>query len=357
MAEDQDQDRTEDASPKRKEEARKKGQVAKSQELASVTVLLGSVLFFYFGAGNMVRQLMDLLTRSLQESALTVVNRNTIQAMIFGYVYDAFVMMFPFLLTIFLAALAANYLQVGFLFSAEAMAPKFSKIDPMKGFQRLFALRSVAELVKNIFKLVIVSAVAWWTIEGEIENLAPLMDRSVWEIMVYIGDVSFTIIVRTCWVLLVLAVLDYLYQRWEHERGLKMSKQEVKDEYKQTEGDPLLKSRIRRVQREMARKRMMSKVPKADVVITNPTHIAVALKYDQAKMSAPVVVAKGAGLIAEKIKELARGSSVPIVENKPLARMLFKLVEVNKAIPENLYKAVAEVLAYVYNLKNYRMAG
>jgi flagellar biosynthetic protein FlhB len=264
---------------------------------------------------------------------------------------------FPLLAIVLIAGLVANYLQVGFLFSAEAIAPKFSKIDPIKGFQRLFTLKSLTELAKNILKIVIVGSVAYGTISGELDGLSPLMDQSIWGIITYIGETSFKIILRTCWVLIVLAILDYCYQRWEYERGLKMSKQEIKEEHKQSEGDPMLKGKIKRMQRAMARKRMMSKVPKADVVVTNPDHIAVALKYDQREMAAPVVIAKGAALVAEKIKELARKNQVPIVENKPLARLLFKTVDLDRAIPENLYKAVAEVLAYVYGLKNYRKAG
>lgn len=356
MAEEQDQERNEEASPKRREEARKKGQVAKSQEVVSVSVLLGCVLFFYFGAGGMVHGLSALMTRYLRESATTTLTESTVQGLVMGYVYDGFVLVFPFLLTVFLAALAANYLQVGFLYATEALQPKFSKISPLKGFKRLLGLRSLTELFKNTFKLVIVGSVAYWTVAGEIDSLTPLMDQSIWGILIYIGDIAFKIIIRTCWVLIVLAILDYLYQRWEFERGLKMSKQEVKDEYKQTEGDPLLKGRIRRLQREMARRRMMGKVPEADVVITNPDHIAVALKYEAMKIGAPVVIAKGAELLAQKIKELARANGVPVIENKPLARLLFKTVELDHAIPENLYKAVAEVLAYVYSLKSYRRA-
>jgi flagellar biosynthetic protein FlhB len=170
------------------------------------------------------------------------------------------------------------------------------------------------------------------------------------------GEISFKIILRTSWVLVVLAILDYVYQRWEHEKGLKMSRQEIKDEFRQTEGDPLIKARIKRIQREMARKRMMAKVPKADVVITNPDHIAVALEYNQSRMFAPVVVAKGAGFVAERIRELARQNNVPVIENKPLAQVLYKMVKVEEVIPENLYRAVAEVLAYVYGLKEKRVA-
>lgn len=193
--------------------------------------------------------------------------------------------------------------------------------------------------------------VAYVTVHGELKGILPLMDQSAGEILAYLGRISFKIIFTTCWVLIIMAVMDYVYQRWEYERSLKMSRQEIKDEYKHSEGDPIVKARIKRLQREMARKRMMASVPKADVVITNPTHVAVALRYDQSSMIAPVVVAKGAGFVAEKIKEIAKASNVPVVENKPMARVLYKMVDVNKVIPENLYRAVAEILAYVYGLK------
>ncbi|MFB3925561.1 MAG: flagellar biosynthesis protein FlhB [Syntrophales bacterium] len=356
MAEnDQDQERTEQASPRRKEEARKKGQVAKSQEIASVAILVACLTYFYFGAAGMMHKMMALVSRYLREAGTTVVDKNSVQGLIFGMAYEAFVLVMPLLLIVVAAGLLANYLQVGFVFSSETLLPKYSKIDPFKGFQRLMSLKSMAELAKNIMKLVIVGTVAYWTIAGEIDGLIPLVDESIWGILIYIGNISFKIIFRTCWVLIVLAVLDYIYQRWEYERGLKMTKQEVKDEFKQTEGEPLVKARIRRLQREVARKRMMAKVPKADVVITNPDHISVALMYDKLRMSAPVVVAKGAGFIAEKIKELARKNDVPIVENKPLARLLYRTVELNAVIPENLYRAVAEVLAYVYGLRRKQM--
>ncbi|MDI9554941.1 MAG: EscU/YscU/HrcU family type III secretion system export apparatus switch protein, partial [Pseudomonadota bacterium] len=172
-----------------------------------------------------------------------------------------------------------------------------------------------------------------------------------WGILLYTGRVTFKILITTCWILIVLAILDYMYQRWEYEKGLRMSKQEVKDEYKQTEGNPAVKGRIRRIQREAARRRMMAAVPKADVVITNPTHLAVAVRYDPEKMYAPTVVAKGAGFVAEKIREIAGAHGVPVVENKPVAQLLYKTVDVDRAIPEDLYRAVAEILAYVYGLK------
>jgi flagellar biosynthetic protein FlhB len=353
---DRDQERTEQATPRRREEARKQGQVAKSHEIASVAILLACLTYFNFDSARLTNRMMGLVSGFLKESGTLPINTNNIQILTIGWVYEFFIFIAPLLMTVLIAGILANFIQVGFVFSAEALEPKFSKIDPVKGFQRLFSLKSFAELAKSILKLCIVSYVAYVTVKGEIECLPSLMDRSVGGIMVYMGEISFKIILRTSWVLIVLAILDYVYQRWEYEKGLRMSRQEIKDEYKQTEGDPLMKARIRRIQREMARKRMMSKVPKADVVITNPDHIAVALEYDQLKMFAPVVVAKGVGFIAEKIKEIAKQNNVPIIENKPLAQVLNKMVKVNEVIPENLYKAVAEVLAYIYGLKEKRVA-
>jgi flagellar biosynthetic protein FlhB len=348
---DKDQERTEQATPRRREEARKKGQVARSQEVASVAILLACLIYFYFDSGRLVKKMMGMVSSFLKESGTLLISNNNIQSLAVDWLFEFFILIAPLLLTVLIAGLFANFIQVGFVISAEALEPKFSKIDPIKGFQKLFSLKSFAELAKNILKLSIVGYVAYVTVASEIGNLPSLMDQSAGEILVYMGQISFTIILRTSWVLIVLAILDYVYQRWEYEKGLKMSRQEIKDEYKQTDGDPLIKARIRRIQREMARKRMMAQVPKADVVITNPDHIAVALQYDQLKMFAPVVVAKGTGFVAEKIREIARESKVSVIENKPLARVLYKMVKVNEVIPENLYKVVAEVLAYVYGLK------
>ena len=353
---DRDQERTEQATPRRREEARKKGQVAKSQEVASVAILLACLTYFNFDSVRLLKKMMDNLSGFLRSSGTLLINTSNIQSLAVEWVYEFLILIAPLLLTVLAAGLLANFVQVGFLFSAEALTPRFSKIDPFKGFQRLFSMKSFAELIKNLMKLSIVSYVAYVTVKGEIDGLPSLMDRSIGDITAYMGEISFKIILRTSWVLVVLAILDYVYQRWDFEKGLKMSRQEIKDEFRQTEGDPLIKARIKRIQREMARKRMMAKVPKADVVITNPDHIAVALKYDQAKMFAPVVVAKGTGFLAERIRELARQNTVPVIENKPLAQVLYKMVKVEEAIPENLYRAVAEVLAYVYGLKDKRIA-
>jgi len=352
MAEqDNDQERTEEATPKRREEAREQGQVAKSRDLASVAILSSCLLYFYFGAGSFFQQLMDLMKSSFLELDSSVITTQNIQSLLFSAFCKTIYLMAPLMLTVCIAALLANFIQVGFKISTKAIQPKWSKIDPLKGFARLFSLQSLVEFIKSILKMSIVGLVAYLTVKNELTDIIPLVKASVWEILLYISRTSFKILMTTCWVLIILAIMDYLYQRWEYERSLKMSRQEIKDENKQAEGDPIIKARIRRLQREMAKKRMMANVPKADVIITNPTHLAVALQYEQDHMIAPTVIAKGAGFVAERIKEIAKESLVPIVENKPVAQVLYKMVDVNGSIPDSVYKAVAEILAYVYSLK------
>jgi len=279
------------------------------------------------------------------------VDSNNIESILLSFTYKTFLLLFPYLLLLMIVAFLSNFIQVGALFSIEAIKPEWSKIDPVKGWQRLFSFRSVVELIKNVLKMVIVASVAYLVVKGEMNAFVNLMDFAIRDIVGYFARVTFKILLATAWVLVILALLDFLYQKWEYEKGLRMSRQEVREEFKNTEGDPAVKARIRRLQREMARRRMMAEVPKADVVITNPTHLACALKYERGKYIAPQLVAKGAGLLAEKIKEIAEKKGVPIVENKPLAQELYRLVKINEIIPEELYQAVAEVLAYVYSLR------
>jgi flagellar biosynthesis protein FlhB len=352
MAEDnKDQEKTEEATSKRKQDAREKGQVAKSRELASVAVLGVCLLYFYFGASVIANRLMDIMKMSFHKSGQLTISIDTAQSLLLDLVFRVFILLGPFLLIVLLAGFIVNILQVGFLFSSEAITPKFSKIDPIKGFQRLFSLRSIVEFFKVILKMAIVGIVAYLTIKNEFRMISPLMELNVNDILSFIGKVAFKILYTTCWVLVILAIIDYVYQKWEHEKSLKMSKQEIREENRQTEGDPLIKGRIKRLQREIARKRMMAAVPKADVVITNPTHLAVAIRYQPETMNAPCVIAKGAGFLAEKIKEIAKNSGVPIIENKAVAQVLYKMVSMEQTIPINLYKAIAEILAYVYSLK------
>ncbi len=351
MPEESFQERTEEATPRRREEARKKGQVAKSRELASVAVLLSGILTLFWGCGFFYHQLSAILRYYFQHAASIHVNPTNMQGIALLALRQMAVVMAPLFGIMTLVAILANFLQVGPLLALEQIKPQFSHISPLSGIKRLFSPQALMELFKSLFKLGVVTWIAYATVRGEMYSLLPLLDQAPAQILSYIGKVSFEIFFRSALAMIILAIIDFLFQRWQHEKELKMTKQEVKEEYKQTEGDPQVKARIRSLQREAAKKRMMAEVPEADVVITNPTHLAVALKYDGLTMEAPQVVAKGAGLVAEKIKEIAREHGVPVIENKPLAQSLYKSVEVGQTIPETLYKAVAEVLAFVYRLK------
>jgi len=261
----------------------------------------------------------------------------------------------PIVVPILGVGMLANLVQIGFLFTPQPLTPKLDRLNPVTGFKRLFSRRSLVELVKGILKLIIVGYVAYLTIRGEYKDIFPLIDQDIGQIAAFVGGVTFRTGIRTALALLVLALFDYAFQRWEYERELRMTKREVKDELKQAEGDPQVRSRIRSIQLRIARQRMMKAVPEADVVITNPVSLAVALRYSPEAMSAPTVVAKGARLMAEKIREVAERHGVPIVVNPPLAQGLYRSVEVGMEIPYEFYQVVAEILAYVYRLKGKRI--
>jgi len=257
----------------------------------------------------------------------------------------------PIMAVIAVAGIAVNFIQVGANISIEPITPKAEKLDLVKGVKRIFSQKTAVELAKNILKLIIVGTIAILTIKAELSNIFTLPDLSVGMIIKFCTGVAFKLGLRIALALLFLSVLDFAFQKYDHTKNLRMTRQEVKEEFKEHEGDPQIKARVKRIQREMAQKRMLKEVETADVVLTNPTHVAVALRYDMEKDLAPRVVAKGERLIAEKIKEIAEKFGVPVVENKPLARALFEIAEIGMMIPEKLYRAVAEVLAHVYKLK------
>jgi flagellar biosynthetic protein FlhB len=352
MPQGEGQERTEKATPKRRQQARRKGQVAQSRELPSVLILMTAMGFFYFAGTWMFWNLSEVVGGIYQQLDTlrfeAVPDVSDLAKAIFSKVL---LILVPFFVAVLIAGLGANIGQVGFEMHSEPMRPKLNKFNPISGMKRLVSLKALVELVKSLLKILIIGLIAVGVVKKEMPKFPALMQQEVVDILVYIGKVAFEIFFYVCLVLIILAVLDYVYQRWQHEENLKMTKQEVKDERKQTEGDPKVKGRIRKAQLEMAARRMMAAVPEADVVITNPVHLAVALKFDAEQMVAPTVVAKGAGLVAEKIKEIARDHQVPIVEDKPLAQALHKMVEIGEFIPVELYRAVAEVLAYVYRLK------
>jgi len=351
MPEERFQDKTEPATPKRRQEARRKGQVAKSRELASISVLTIGVLYLFFCAKDLSLVFGNLIRETFLGIPRMINGDEDIIALLVSCTHGYLKMVLPLMLILCVTALLANVLQTGFLWSVEPLAPKASKIDPIQGAQRILSRRSLVELAKALVKIVIVGWAAFSTMKSEFSHLIPLMYQEDVQIFAALGQTSLKVMIRCCWVIALLALLDYMYQKWEYAQKLRMTKQEVKDEFKQTEGDPQVKARIRSIQREMARRRMMEEVPKADVVITNPVRLAVCLRYDPEQMGAPKLVAKGANKLAARIRELAVQHEVPLVENRTVAQNLYKL-DLGAEVPSQFYQAVAEILAYVYSLKD-----
>ena len=351
------QERTEKATSKKREDARRKGQVAVSREVSSVMILLTSLGIFYFAGSWMFWNMSQLISRVYQNiGSLSIDSVTDASAFSLEILYRLVAVLLPFLLPIAIVGFIANVMQIGFQFSSEAMSLKLTKLSPISGMKRLGSLKSLVEVGKSIIKILFIGGIGYLILKNDLKDFPNLVQQEVGQIVVFIARISLKLFFLVSLAMIVLAVLDYIYQRWQYEQDLKMTKQEVKDEVKQSQGDPKIKARIRGVQLEMARRRMMEAVPEADVVITNPTHLAIALKFDAREMMAPRVVAKGAGFVAQRIREIAEENQIPIVEEKPLAQTLFKMVELGDYIPAELYRAVAEVLAYVYRLKGmYKM--
>ena len=354
MAEKGDQERTEKPTGKKLSKAREEGQVAKSQEISTTFILFGALGVFLFAGPWMFWALSDFMHGVFQNLGTLHLEGISARAFLFEVLQQVGLILMPLLLVLLILGIAANLLQVGFLFTLKPFVPKLSKFNPITGMKKFVSLKSLVELLKSVFKVSFIGGISWLVLRGELDAIPSLMEMSVGQILTYMGTVSLKMIFYVGLGMLVLAAIDFTYQRWQHTKDLMMSKQEVKDEAKQAEGDPQIKGKIRQAQREMAMRRMMESVPDADVVITNPTTLAIAVKYDAKQMFAPQVVAKGAKLMAERIKDIARENDVPIVENKPLAQTLFKSMEIGALVPPDLYKAVAEVLAYVYKLKGKR---
>jgi flagellar biosynthesis protein FlhB len=344
-------EKTEKATPRKRQEVRKKGQVAKSTDLTTAIVLFAVFLFLHFGGGWAGKKIYFLFRHSLQDYMLFSLTEESLHRLFVDILKQTALILGPVMLVALFAGILANYMQVGFLFSTEAIQMKWSKINPIQGFQRIFSLKAIVELLKSMLKIVFVGIVTFSVIWFHWDQILMLSQKHVADSLVFIGKLTVQMGLYASASLLFLSFLDYMYQRFDFEKSIRMSKQDIKDEFKKTEGDPLIKSRIKQRQREMAMRRMMQEVPKADVVITNPTHYAVALKYDENKMDAPYVVAKGVDFLAQKIKWIAKENDVVTVENRPLARALYDQVEIGEAVPEEFFKAVAEILAYVYRLK------
>ncbi|PYI50382.1 flagellar biosynthesis protein FlhB [Paenibacillus flagellatus] len=344
-------EKTEKATPKKRQEARQKGQVAKSMELPSALILFG-VLLLLFGYGTMMRdKIEDMFVVSFHDYMTMEMTPNNVSLVFGKLIFEGLLLLAPIFGLAMVMAIVASYSQIGFLLTLEPLKMSFSKLDPIKGIGNLFKLRSFIELLKSIMKMTVIGLVVFYTIWSEKEQFIEMGRWPVIHTFSYTAHLILMLGVQIAAILLVLALFDYMYQRYELEKNLRMSKDEIKQEYKNTEGDPLIKSKIREKQRRMAMQRMMQDVPKADVVITNPTHFAVAIRYDPKQAEAPMVVAKGTDYVALKIRQVAEEHGVIRMENKPLARALYAQVEIGQTIPADLFQAVAEVLAYVYKLK------
>jgi len=355
MAEESFAERTEQATPKKREDARKKGRVARSREIPSVMILMVGISVLFLLGASIYHQLSTLTVQLLKDVGTLSLNPANLQTLSTELIQAILLVISPVLIVVSAASILGHTAQSGTVFSMEVLKPDWSKISFLAGFRRVFSKQSLFELPKSLFKILIIGGVAWLTIKKEWPHIILLTGQEPNRMFQSILSISWSLLLRTGLVMMLLAGLDYLFQRWTYEKDLRMTKEEVKEEMKNTEGDPLIKSRIRSIQRQLARRRMMAEVPKADVIITNPTHLAVALYYQSKEMEAPKVVAKGAGYIAEKIVEIGRKHQVPLVENKPLAQLLYKTVELGRAIPSTLYQAVADILAYVYRIKNKRL--
>ncbi len=347
-------EKTEKATPKRRREAREKGQVLQSKEINSALVLFFVFLSINFLHRYWFKEMYVFYHKILNysNSVNSIYTIENITLIFTEALIETLKLSLPFLFISMIVGLICSYMQVGFLFTTKPLAIKLDKLNPINGLKRMLSMKSVVELLKALLKIVILIYVAASYLTKEYNNILNVFDMDIGQIMSYMWKVVWNITIRSSIILLILAVLDYFYKKWEFEKELKMSKHDVKQEYKQTEGDPQIKSKIREKQRQIAMRRMMQDIPKADVVITNPTHFAVALRYNDESENAPKVIAKGQDLIAQNIKRIASENNVPLFENKPLARKLFYTVDIGEFIPPELYHAVAEVLAYIYNLKN-----
>ncbi|ADC48089.1 flagellar biosynthesis protein FlhB [Alkalihalophilus pseudofirmus OF4] len=346
-------EKTEKATPKKRQDSRKKGQVAKSTDVNTAIILLLVFLFLWFFGGAIIGStLMDLMKHVFQTYLLMDVTPRSFEAMFKEIVMEAAVVLLPIMLVAMVAGVAASYIQVGPLFTTDPLKMKLSKIDPIKGFKRIFSVRAIVELLKSLLKIAFAGVVVFVILWFNLEDVLLLSQKAVADGFYVIAQLTALMGVAVAVLLLFLSIPDYLYQKYDHEKQIKMSKKDIKDEHKNMEGDPRIKSKRKQKQMEMAMQRMMQEVPNADVVITNPTHYAIALKYDEEKADAPIIVAKGVDYVAQKIKGIASEHDVVLVENKPLARALYANADIGEQVPEDMFKAVAEVLAYVYRLKN-----
>ncbi|WP_136416144.1 flagellar biosynthesis protein FlhB [Herbaspirillum sp. ST 5-3] len=357
MAEDSDLERTEPASPRRLEQAREEGDVPRSRELATCTVLLAAGLGFWFTGEGLIRRLNHMLASGLSFDREQAFDFNLLLMRLGFSLGDVVIGLAPLAGILVLVALGSPLLIGGWLFTTKSLQPNFSRMNPLSGLGNMFSVRALVELLKAIGKTILVGTVAWLVVSSQIESMLALSVEPLASGSAHLAHLLLTSFISIVASLVVIALIDAPYQMWQYANKLKMTREEVRQEAKESDGDPQVKARIRQMQREMAKRRMMSEVPNADVVVTNPTHYAVALKYTEGKMRAPTVIAKGADEVAAKIREIAAEHKVALLEAPPLARALYRHTELGDEIPAALYTAVAEVLAYVFQLRAYSKHG
>ena len=343
------------ATPHKRNESREKGQVAKSNELATTLALIGVLSFFFVAGYDTYHHLIDIMYGAFTAIGGQLSAGKTILIFL-SLMGTAFKIIAPVMVVAVIVGVLGNIFQIGLIFSSQPLMPQMSRINPISGFQRILSMRGLFEAVKSIFKIGLIGYIVYRTIMSGLVDVVSLVDADKSNIAALfvstVGRIGFQVFLRAALALLFLSIFDLLYQRWQHEQDIRMTREEIREEMKRTEGDPEIRRRIRRVQRELSQARMMKAIPEADAVITNPVHLAVAIKYDYEVMDSPYVVAKGERKIARQIREIAEEHGVPIVENPPLAQALYKNVEVGEVIPMEFYQAIAEVLAYVHELTN-----
>jgi flagellar biosynthetic protein FlhB len=353
VAEESDLEKTEPASTRRLEQAREEGQVPQSRELMAFLVMAAGAGGLWAMSGWFVHHSESIMRQGLSLDRQEAFDTNAMAANLMGLGIDALTMVAPFFLATIAAALITPFLLGGWVFSPKALSLDLTRLDPLKGFKRMISWQSIAEMIKGILKAFLLVGVVYWVVRNEQDNLFALLGQPLESALPSFGRMLLYAFIGFVAGLAVVALIDVPFQLWRYYAQLRMTREELRQEMKEMEGDPHLKARIRSQQREIARKRMMSEVPKADVVVTNPTHFAVALKYDSSKMGAPQVVAKGINLVAQRIRDLAGENNVPVLELPPLARALYRHVEVGESVPTALYTAVAEVMAYIYQLNQF----
>ena len=344
-------EKTENGDQRNGQESKRKGQVAKSNEVPAALIMLGGILLLSYFGGWMLEQLLAIYRINYSQYIGWEITPKNLRTMFEQLAFEGVKILTPIMVIAMVFGFFGNFIQVGALFTTEPLMMKLERLDPIKGAKKIFSVRALVELVKSLLKIAIISTAAFMVLWSEKEELFLLSQKSIGYSLSFIGSLVVQVTTVCAIILLVLAVMDYMYQKYDFEKGIRMSKQDIKDEYKKADGDPLIKQKIKERQRQMSMNRMMQDLPNADVLITNPTHYAIAIKYDAETMEAPQVIAMGKDHMALKIKEKAKELGIVTMENKPLARALYSQVEIGDYVPEELFLAVAEVLAYIYRLK------